>query len=145
MFMVGFLGSRFLEMRLEGFALQTQLAHVFSHWVVIFFQLGNLPLRECFVPTRMYSNSFFENAIWPITVVGFLSLLLVSDFVFFHACWYATVILSDLNIEFRCGLWLTAVGSKKVMGWWLMGAAKFQMSLYCNISAMPTHPHFSWF
>jgi hypothetical protein len=40
---------------------------------------------------------------------------------------------------------LTAVGSKKVMGWWLMGAAKFQMSLYCNISAMPTHPHSSWF
>ncbi len=145
MFMVGFLGSRFLEMRLEGVALQTSLPMFFSHWVVIFFQLVNLPLKECFVSTRMYSNSFFENAIWPITVVGFLSLLLVSDFVFCHACWYATVILSDLNIEFRCGLWLTAVGSKKVMGWWLMGAAKFQMSLYCNISAMPTHPHSSWF
>jgi hypothetical protein len=96
----------------------------FSHWVVIFFQLVNLPLRECFVWTRMYSNSFFENAIWPITVVGFLCLLLVSDFVFFHACGYATVILSDLNIEFRCGLWLTAVGSKKVMGVVIDGCSK---------------------
>lgn len=96
----------------------------FSHWVVIFFQLVNLPLRECFVSTRMYSNSFFENAIWPITVVGFLCLLLVSDFVFFHACWYATVILSDLNIEFRCGLWLTAVGSKKSGGVVIDGCSK---------------------
>lgn len=74
----------------------------FSHWVVIFFQLGNLPLRECFVPTRMYSNSFLENAIWPITVVGFLCLLLVRFCLFpcLLICYCYTV-----RSEYRVQMW----------------------------------------
>lgn len=102
MFMVGFLGSRFLEMRLEGVALQTQLAHVFFPLSCHFLQLGNLPLRECFVPTRMYSNSFLENAIWPITVVGFLCLLLVRFHLFpcLLICYCYTV-----RSEYRVQMW----------------------------------------
>ncbi len=71
----------------------------FSHWVVIFFQLVNLPLRECFVSTRMYSNSFFENAIWPITVVGFLS----SFSVRFHL--FPCLLIYTVRSEYRVQMW----------------------------------------